>query len=94
MRGLSRAVIALDHHAPIERKARENGERRFTIEFIGRIAIRHIFCRLRKRRHLHLGIDANALRTSIVVSGTAAASRPWALGHGKICPVQLRGGCP
>ncbi len=71
------AVIALDHHAAVEGEARENGQRRFAVEAIGRIAIRHIFVAASRRPAPSSWRRCRrAARTSTVVSGTAAASRP------------------
>jgi hypothetical protein len=39
---LAGAVIALDHHAAVVRKAREDRERRVAVEAVGRIEIRHL----------------------------------------------------
>ena len=53
----SGTVIALDHHAAVEGEAGENGGRRFRIEDIGGIEIRHALVLLAERGHLHIEID-------------------------------------
>ena len=75
---LAGAVIALDHDAAVEGEARQDRQRRLAVEAIGGVILRHIFvvalgegrhaaCRRRCRR---------SSRTSTVVSGAAAGSRP------------------
>ena len=52
MRGLTRAVIPLDHHAPVVSKTRKNRQSRIVIETIVLIDYRNMIRALNKRRHL------------------------------------------
>jgi hypothetical protein len=56
--GLTRAVIARDHHAAVMGKAGENGERRLAIEEIVGVEVGHIGVALAVRRNADIGIDA------------------------------------
>ena len=55
------AVIALDHHPAVVREACENGQRGVAVEVIRGVDIRDMVRGLRKRRNLHVGIDAESL---------------------------------
>ena len=88
MRRFAGAVIALDHHAAVERKAGENGERRFAVEAIGRIALRNIFVRFRERRHLHRRVDAEErARIDLRVGHEGGIEALWLCVHGKFVRV-------
>ena len=58
---LAGAVIAGDHDAAVVGKAGQDRERRFAVEQIVRIEIRHMFVRLRIGRNLQIAIDAEDL---------------------------------
>ena len=55
------AVVALNHHAAIERKARQNRQRRLRIEAIRGIDVRHIRGAFPERRTLEILIETEDL---------------------------------
>ena len=57
MRGLSCAVIALDHDAPVVGEPRQDRERRIRVELVGRVDLRHAVAALRKSLDPHVGVD-------------------------------------
>jgi len=61
MRRFAGAVIALDHDAAVERKARDDRQRGVRIEHVGRIKIGHPLIRLGKGGNFHVDIDAERL---------------------------------
>ena len=58
---LAGAVIALDHHAAIVGKARQDRQRGVRIEDVGLVEIGHALVRLGEGRDLHVDIDAECL---------------------------------
>src|SRR5579862_18355 len=61
MRRFAGAVIAADHHPPVEGKTGEDRERRVMVEAVGVIVIGHVLARLAECRHFEIGIDAERL---------------------------------
>ncbi len=55
------AVVALDHHAPVEREPGEDRECRIAIETIGVVEIRDVLARLAERRDLQIAVDPEGL---------------------------------
>src|ERR1700735_482976 len=61
VRGLAGAMIALDHDASVVGKASRNRHRGFAVELIGCINVRNVLGTHRKRRNVHVDIDAEGL---------------------------------
>ncbi len=61
MRRFAGAVIALDHHAPVVGKARQNRQRRVLVEHIAIVEVRHTLVRLGEGGHDPVGVDAEYL---------------------------------
>ena len=85
---LAGAVIALDHDPAVVGKAGEDRERGVAVEAIGVVDLGHVFGRLRERRHLQVGIDAEALshRDLDVRRGRQVlqTDQPSGLGHRQV----------
>ena len=74
---LAGAVVALDHDTPIEREARQNGERRVGIEHVGRVDLGDVLGALAVGRDLEVRVDAEDLAGRQL--GVRLASRQQAI---------------
>ena len=61
MRRLAGTVVALHHHAAVERKPGEDGERRIAVEDVAGVEVGHTLVGFAECRHHHVGIDAEHL---------------------------------
>src|SRR5205814_7418574 len=61
MRGFAGAVIAANHHAPVEGEAGENCERGVVVKSVGIIEIGDVLARLAARRNLKIAVDPEGL---------------------------------
>jgi hypothetical protein len=73
MRALAGAVIALDHAAAVEGEAREDGDRRFAVEAVGVVHLRHVLGAGGEGGHLHVDVHAEHLAGITVMSGWSIA---------------------
>ncbi len=88
---LAGAVIALDHHAAVVGKAREDRERRVAIEAIGRIEVRNVFVAVLERRNLHVRRDPECLcnvDSRVGFQGGIETARHFFVRHNLFDPVQ------
>ncbi len=59
--GFAGAVVALDEHAAVVGKAREDRQRRVVVEAVGVVHRRHVLARLAEGGHLQFAVDAESL---------------------------------
>src|SRR5271157_492454 len=61
MGGFAGAMIATDHHSPVEGKAGKDRERRVVIEAVGVVEIGDVLARLAEGRNLEIAVDPEGL---------------------------------